>query len=91
MSAPSKEKAVFEDEVLITGAQKGDPPTCTTVMKVLADKNQVVGRPDESISEKKFLEELFKRSLACSSEQHDIFLQLRGRYEVCIFICLYRP
>src|ERR1041385_7128571 len=89
--APSKEKAVVDDEVLITGAQKGDPTACTTVMKVLDDKSQVVSHPNESISEKTFLEDLFKRSLACSSEQHDIFLQLQGCYEVCIFILLHCP
>ena len=86
---PPTEKVVVDDEVAITGTHKGDPPACTTLMKVLDDKKQVVSRPHESISEKTALEDLFKRSLACTSEHHDIVVQLRQRYEVFSFISLH--
>jgi len=86
---PPTEKVVVHDEVAITGTHKGDPPARTTLMKVLDDKKQVVSRPYESISEKTALEDLFKRSLACSSEHHDIVLQLRQCYEVYfLFLCI---
>lgn len=79
---PSVENMVVDDELMITGTHQGVPPARTVLEKVLDSKEQVVSRPHESISEKTSLEELYRRSLACTTKQHGIVLQLRQRYEV---------
>ena len=83
---PSMEKEIVEDEVMVTGFHKGDPPAKTSLVKIVDSKKQVMSRPYESISENTSIEELYKRSLACSTEQHDIVLQLQRRYEVFLSI-----
>ena len=88
---PAAEKVIVDDEVVITRTHKGDPPARTTLMKVLDDKKQEVSRPYESISEKTALEDLFKWSLACTSEHHDIVLQLRQCYEVYFYFSAHCP
>ena len=88
---PATERMICDDEVVITKTQKGDPPARTTLAKVLDDKKQVVSRPYESMSEKTALEGLFKRSLACTSEHHDIIVQLWQRYEVYVHLSAHCP
>ena len=71
---------------MVTGAHKGDPPAKTTLVKVVYSKKQVMSRTYDSISQKTSIEDLYKRLLACSTEQHDIVLQLWQRYEVFLRI-----
>ena len=83
---PSIEKAVVDDEVGITGTLKGYPPAQNVLVKTSEGKKQVVSLPYESISEKTSVEELYKRSLACSTERHDIILHFWRCYEIFLHI-----
>src|ERR1041385_7159912 len=81
-STPTPLGKAVDDEVMIARTHQGIPPAKILVAKVVDSKEQVKSRPRELFADTSSLEELYKRSLACTTEYHDIVVQLRQHYEV---------